>query len=64
MCNIHLSSLTQDDFSPLNCDEGRKSMETVGIFTTHSIGNWIHEALSSHLQQKELASNLATFFKN
>ena len=47
----------------MNSDEGRQSLQQVGIYTPYSIGQWIQEMLKSHLQQPELAEEFAKFLR-
>ena len=63
LCNIHLCSLLQTEYSPMNSDEGRQSLQQVGIYTPYSIGQWIQEMLKSHLQQPELAEEFGKFLR-
>ena len=63
MCNIQLCSLLQNEYSPMNSDEGRLSLQKVGIYTPYNIGQWIQEMLKSHLQQPELAEEFAGLLK-
>ena len=61
-CKAKFCTLSQNDYSPLNSEKGRKNMRKTGIFMPKDIGDWIIEAIKTHLQQSDLANRLSSFF--
>ncbi len=61
-CTVKFCTLTQHRFSPLNKEKSKQIIRKTGIFMPKDIGDWIIDAIETHLKQSDLAHRLSSFF--